>query len=148
MRFMQSRSPLPMLVLFCGIVLASRPSVIAATQPTVRISTARVEPAAGATARAYLVVENGTMYEVYLVAASSEAAAKVELMRTAADKSDSAPTPAAEIAVPAFDRLEMSPDSTFLQLTGLKQPLKSGESVTIVLTTDAGETLTAAATVQ
>ena len=146
MRFMQSRWPLPLIVLSCGILLAPLASVLSATQPTVRISTARVEPANGADARAYLVVENGTMYEVYLVAASSEAAAKVELMRAAPDKS--APAPAAEIAVPAFDRLEMSPDGTFLQLTGLKQPLKSGDSVTIALTTDAGETLTAAAIVK
>ena len=110
------------------------------------MSAARVDPADDANAHAYLVVENGTMYEVYLVAASSETAAKVELMRAVADKS--APVPEAEIAIPAFDRLEMAPDGTFLKLTGLKHPLKPGESVTIVLTTDTGETLTTAATVK
>jgi copper(I)-binding protein len=110
----------------------------------VRVTAARVELGAGGSATAFLTVENGTMYEVYLVGASTEMADSVELMQYSADST----APVKEVAIPAFDRLEMSSQSVFMKLTDLKRPLKPGENITITLRTDSGEELSAAATVK
>jgi copper(I)-binding protein len=53
-----------------------------------------------------------------------------------------------EVLIAAFDRLEMSADGTFLRLSQLKRPLKSGDTITLTLTTDGGERLSAAAVVK
>jgi copper(I)-binding protein len=103
-----------------------------------------VQTEPGNEAKAFITVTNGTMYDVYLVGASSDAATTVELKQMA----DGKPVPAKDVAIPSFDRLQMSPKNIFVSLVGLKRTLKTGESVTIVLTTDAGEQLSAAATVK
>lgn len=113
-------------------------------QPTVRVTDGWVQAGLGNEARAYVTVANGTMYDVYLVGASSDAATTVELKQVAEGKA----APAKDVAIPSFDRLQMSPETIFVSLAGLKRTLKTGESVTIVLTTDAGEQLSAAATVK
>jgi copper(I)-binding protein len=113
-------------------------------QPTVRVTDGWVQTEPGNEAKAFITVTNGTMYDVYLVGASSEAATTVELKQMA----DGKPVPAKDVAIPSFDRLQMSPKNIFVSLVGLKRTLKTGESVTIVLTTDAGEQLSAAATVK
>jgi copper(I)-binding protein len=113
-------------------------------QPTVRVTDGWVQTEPGNEAKAFITVTNGTMYDVYLVGASSDAATTVELKQMA----DGKPVPAKDVAIPSFDRLQMSPKNIFVSLVGLKRTLKTGESVTIVLTTDAGEQLSAAATVK
>jgi copper(I)-binding protein len=116
-----------------------------ARQRTVRISTAHVTTdASTGSASAFLTVENGTMYEVYIVGASSDDAATVDLMQTTAGKVEAV----AEVLVPAFDRLEMSPTGVFLRLTEVKRLLHAGDKVTIALKTDTGEHLSIAAVVR
>jgi copper(I)-binding protein len=61
---------------------------------------------------------------------------------------DGKPTPAKEVLIAAFDRLDMSPDSTYLALKGLKKPLAAGDTVSLVLTTDGGERLAVTGTVK
>jgi hypothetical protein len=127
-----------------ALLLISLIAPLNAAQRTVRASEGWVEAAAAGDTRAFAVVENGTMYDVYLVGAESDAAGAIELMQTTAGKIAATK----EISIAAFDRLEMSPDEIFLKLTGLKRPLKPGESITIVLRTDTGERLSVAATVK
>lgn len=127
-----------------AVLLTLLPAAAGLVQPTVRVTDGWVKATAADAATAYVTVANGTMYDIYLVGASSEVATTVELKQIR----DSAVTTAKDIAVPSFDRLQMSPDSTFLSLTGLKRALKAGESVTIVLITDGGEQLSAIATVK
>ena len=117
---------------------------MSAAQRTVRVTAARVELGAAGSATAYLTVENGTMYEVYLVDASSDMAKTVELMQHSADST----APVKEVVIPAFDRLEMSSQGVFVKLTDLKRGLKPGEDITITLTTDGGEELSVAAPVK
>jgi copper(I)-binding protein len=124
-----------------GMVSAAAPPT---DQRTVRVSDGWITSENPTDATAGAVIENGTMYDIYIVGAETEAAGIVELVQVASGKS----TTVKEVAVAAFDRLEMSTKSTFLRLTQLKQPLKSGDRVTIVLRTDAGDRLSVVAAVK
>ncbi|MBA3269472.1 MAG: copper chaperone PCu(A)C [Acidobacteria bacterium] len=99
-----------------------------------------VDRASPTMATAMVVVENGTMYDVYLVGAAAEVAGAVEIRET--PRGASAATVVKEVAVPAFGQLEMSHDGVHLVFKKLKRPLKSGESVPLSLFADNGLTLT------
>ena len=90
-------------------------------------------PAAGdTTASAFVVVRNPTMYDLYLVSATSEVAGKVEFRKTG----DGEAKPVSELTVPAYGKLTMGPDGVHLLLVDLKRPLQENESVPLTLTTD------------
>lgn len=118
-----------------------------ATQPAVKASEAWIQaPAAGATeTTAFVAIDNGTMYDVFIVGAHTEAAT-IEIR----DTPTGAPRPVTvkEVPVPAFGRLEMSPKAVHLHLTALKTALVRGDVVKLVIQTDGGEQLTVAATVK
>jgi len=98
-------------------------------------------PEAGATqAGAFVAIDNPGMYEVNVTAASSDAAGKVELR----DGSQAVTF----INVPAFGRVDMTPEGPHLLLTALKRPLKEGDTVSLTLATDVDVTLTVQATVR
>lgn len=91
-------------------------------------------PAAGETsAVAFVTVDNPTMYDVSVVSAASDAAAKVELRRAVKGTN---PELVQFVGVPAYDSLRMTPDGILLRLVDLKKPLKVGDHVEISLTTD------------
>ena len=94
-----------------------------------------MEPAAGATSTsAYAVIENPTMYEVYVTAVATDAAESAEV----ADGPATAPKSVRELAVPAYGRTELKPDGVRFLLKDLKKPLKAGDAVELTLTTDGG----------
>jgi copper(I)-binding protein len=131
--------------LSCALVIAS---VGVAEQKAITTSKGWVKaPTAGATtATAFAVVENPTMYDVYLVSATSDAAGAIEFRSSAAG---GAPPAAMEvIEAPAYGRVELKPDGVHMLLKDLKRPLKAGDTVTIVLTTDNGATIDVAAEVR
>ena len=98
-------------------------------------------PAAGETqAMAFASIENPGMYEVNVTSASSDTAARVELR----DGGHAVTF----INVPAFGSVEMTPGGAHLLLTGLKRPLKDGDTVTLTLSTDGDVTLTVQASVR
>ena len=134
---------LPTLALVLGVITGS----VDAFQPTVRASQAWIQlPAAGSTeAAAFVVIDNGTMYDVFIVGVQTDVAT-IEIR----DRPKGAATPVAvaEVSVPAFGRLEMSPQAIHLHLSGLKKPLAAGEVVKLVLYTDGGEQLTVDAAVK
>jgi copper(I)-binding protein len=106
-------------------------------QAGLKASSAWAGPSTTTETTAFAVVENGTMYDVYIVGAETDVAGAVELVQVSKGK----PGVVKEVTVAAFDRLEMSPEGTFLRLTQLRRPLKTGESVTITLKTDTGTAL-------
>jgi copper(I)-binding protein len=130
-------------LLLCAALVAT-PLAGDAAQRTVRGVDARVEVTDATSARAHVTIENGTMYEVYVVSATSDAAATTELTRATDGKAEAVK----EVPIPAFDRLEMSNDGVYLRLTGLTRALKAGDTITISLKTDSGEVLTVAAPVK
>lgn len=102
-------------------------------------------PAAGATSTdAYVVVENPTMYEVFVVKVVADGAGTAEIVEGAADSAKAVK----ELAVPAYGSTEMKPGSVRIRLKDLKTPLKAGDSVALTLTTDGGVVLKAAAPVK
>jgi periplasmic copper chaperone A len=102
-------------------------------------------PAAGATSTsAYAVIENPSMYEIYVVGVTSDASASAEV----ADGPAEATKAVKELAVPAYGRAELKPGGTHIRLKELKKPLKPGDSVELTLTTDSGTILKVTAPVK
>lgn len=135
--------PLRVAVLTSVLAVVFASSV--AAQRTVRAADASVVAAAqGGETVAYAVIENGTMYDVYLAGAMTDAAQTVELVRITNDK----PVTVKDVPIPAFDRLAMAPDGVHLRLKGLTRGLKAGDKVALALTLDNGDTLTIDATVK
>jgi copper(I)-binding protein len=124
------RSAAALALVAAWLVFAGGPALQG--QPAVKVTAAWATASASDTASAFATVDNGTMYDIYLVGAASEAAGSVELVRM----TDGKPVGVKEVAVAAFDRLEMSPDGTFVRLTNLKRAFKSGDHITITLETD------------
>jgi copper(I)-binding protein len=118
-------------------------------QKTLTASKAWIKaPAAGAsTAAAFVVIDNPTMYDVYVVSAQSDAAASVTFLQPGEAKG-AEPRAVEHLTAPAYDRLELTPDGFHMLLSGLKKPLKPGDKVTIVLATDSGIALEASAEVK
>src|SRR5512134_809122 len=110
--------------------------VLVAAQAAPAASEAWVaEPAAGATtADAYAVVENPTMYEVFVVSVTADVAGSAEIVDGPADAAKAV----RELAVPSYGRAELKPGAVRIRLKDLKKPLKAGDSVALTLTTDGG----------
>jgi copper(I)-binding protein len=96
----------------------------------------KVSPADAATAAAFAVVDNPTMYDVYLVSASSDIAS--EVVFGDANRAGTAPAAIKEVTAPAYGKVELKPEGLHLVLKGLKRPLKAGETVALTLMTDGG----------
>ena len=110
-----------------------------AAQPSPTASDATVV-VADATASVYLVINNPTMYDIYVISATSEAAGKVELY--SADK------PVKNMTVAAYGSLALKAGGMFLRLSDMKHPLKTGESISVTMVTDGGIAILATATVK
>ena len=105
-------------------------------------------PTAGeTTAAAFVTVDNPTQYDVYLTAAATDVAGKVEF-RDKSGSSDAQGQARKTVNVAAFDSLAMNPKGVYLLLSDLKRPLKDGDMVSLTLTTDGGATLQVSAAVR
>jgi copper(I)-binding protein len=120
---------------------------VGAAQRTARALEGWVKaPAEGAAeTAAFVAIENGTMYDIYLVGAESDAADVVELRQAVKGGTS---TVAKDVTVPAFDRLNMSPEGVYVRLGGLKRPLKPGDAVTVSILVDNSAPLSVLATVK
>jgi copper(I)-binding protein len=105
----------------------------------------RLSPAGQATALAGAVVENTSAYVVYVTAAETDVASRIELRD--ASKPDPKSQAVKFIPIPAFGSLTMDAKGAHLVLSGLKRPLKAGESVALTLRTDQNLRIPVAATV-
>jgi copper(I)-binding protein len=104
-----------------------------------------VEPAAGATtAVAYLTLSNPGMYDIYVMSATTPAADKVELREGAG----AAEKVVSNITVSSYGSAELKAGEGHLVLTGLKRPLKAGDTVELTLMTDGGVKMVASAVVK
>ena len=120
------------LLLFLSLVFA---------QPAITVADAWIaESAAGGTAAVSLTINNPTMYDIYVVKATSDAAGTIELRDGG--------KPVKEITVPSFGFAELTATGPHLVLMELKQALKVGETVTLTLMTDGGITVVTTAVVK
>jgi copper(I)-binding protein len=53
-----------------------------------------------------------------------------------------------QVAVPAYDSISMDPKGLHMVLSGLKRPLKDGDTIPLTLTTHEGSTLEVSAVVK
>jgi copper(I)-binding protein len=139
-------------VVLVGIALlltAPAPAGIAAQQKTVSASQAWVKvPAADQTlTEGFVVVDNPTMYDVYLIAAVTEAAGKVEFRDVSKPGSASAQV-VKEVPVPAYGSLTMDPKGLHMVLSDMKRPLKDGDTIALTLTTHEGTAMEVSAVVK
>jgi len=120
-------------------VLAALTIFALAAQPAPSASDATAV-VAGATASVYVVINNPTMYDIYVMSATSDVAGKVELY--SADK------PVDTLTVAAYGSLTLKAGGMFLRLSDLKRELTAGEAITVTMMTDGGVAIAATATVK
>lgn len=104
-------------------------------------------PAAGATSTAaYVEISNPTMYEIFVVKATADAAGTVELRGAAAAGAE--PPVVTEFGVQAYGSTSAETGAPHLRLVDLKKPLKAGDTVALVLTTESGVVMKVSAPVR
>jgi len=104
-----------------------------------------LEPADGATSTsAYAVIENPSMYEIYVVSVATDVAGAADVATGPPD----AAKPVPELSVPAYGQTELTPGGVHIRLKDLKRPLREGDAVELVLTTAGGETIKVTAPVK
>jgi copper(I)-binding protein len=104
--------------------------------PTIEIAHpfARATAVTAKTGAAYFTIVNAGASDDRLIAASSPIAEKSELHATIDDNGVMKMRPLVAIAVKAGERVELKPGGMHLMLTGLKAPLKVGQSFPLTLT--------------
>ncbi|HXG90386.1 MAG TPA: copper chaperone PCu(A)C [Vicinamibacterales bacterium] len=95
---------------------------------------------------AFAIIDNPTMYDVYLVSASTDVAGRVQFRQKS--KVAAMPETVSEVNAPAFGKAELTAEGVHLALIDLKRPLKDGETITISFAADNGSVITASATVR
>ena len=108
----------------------------------------RALPPGQPTAAAYLTVNNPDAVTVRLVAARSEVAQRVEIHRSSQVEGMWRMRRIDGLDIPAGSTVTLAPGGTHLMLMGLARPLREGESLSILLEFDSGETRPATIVVQ
>jgi copper(I)-binding protein len=133
-------------VILALVCAAAAPTAGQGKEPSV-VSAWIAAPAAGATdAVAYVEISNPTMYDIFVVSATADAAGKVELRGAAAAGAE--PPAVSEFPVPAYGSTSAAAGAPHLRLLGLTRPLKAGDSVALALTINDGAVLKVAAAVR
>ena len=128
------------------LVLSAYQPPEAGAQRTVRVTGAWLKVSEGSKeAVGVVTVDNGTMYDVYIVGVETEVAGFAELRQAVRGEK---PATLKEATVPSFGQLEMSAEGIHIYLSELKRPLKTGETIDLALLLDNGQPLIAAATVK
>jgi copper(I)-binding protein len=104
-------------------------NVIAHAQANPTASDASAQVSAD-TAIVVATITNPTMYDVYLVSGTSDAAAKVELL--------DGEKVVTSLTVAAYGSLELKSDGPRVRVSGLKGQLKAGDELKLTLETDGG----------
>ena len=113
------------LVLAVAVMFAS---AARAQELVVKNAKVIVAPSSPTDARVVGVISNPSMYSTYLVSATSDAAAQVEL-RDARKKDVKVP----EVEIPAYGALTLEAKGLYLTLVDLKKPLRPGARVEVIL---------------
>ena len=122
-----------LVVLSLNLIVHAQPAITAADAWI-------VEAPAGGSAALSVVINNPTMYDIYVVKVTTDAAGKIELRD--GDKA------VKEITVPSYGSAELTATGPHVMLMDLKNALKAGENVTLTLMTDGGVTVVTTAVVK
>ena len=120
---------------------ATESTAAVGAQKSIAASAAWVKLPAEDSTAAFVTIENPTMYDVYLVSASSEIAGAIAFRRGAGP----AAKEVKDLVVPAYGSLEMTVEAGYLWLSKLKKPLSENDSIDLQITTDGSLTLSVTA---
>jgi copper(I)-binding protein len=109
---------------------------------------ARATAAMGKTGAVYLTVVNKGTVDDRLVSAATDVAAKAELHETISDKGVMKMRPVPGLDIKAGATATLEPGKVHLMLTGLKAPLKVGQTFPVTLTFEKAGTLPVTVTVE
>lgn len=96
----------------------------------------------------YVVIENHSAQKRAIVAASSDAAAAVEMHEMKMVKTLMQMTPVAQVAIPAKGKTSFDPNGLHLMLFGLKTRPAPGDTINVTLKLDDGTTVPVSAIVR
>lgn len=125
------RLPFALLATFCLAACAPEPKA----SHSLVISDAWTRPTAAGMPMgvAYFTITNGTSSDDVLIAASTPAAARVEMHETSIEDGMARMRPLTGIRVPAGGHVAVAPGGIHLMLVDLSQPLEAGSRVPLVL---------------
>jgi periplasmic copper chaperone A len=129
---------------FLSIIAFLTSACAAADVEPLSVSGAWARPAAaGQNSAIYLTISNPNNQVIHLLEASSEAATQTELHQSQMDEQGvMSMHPQHDLAIPRNGQLELSPGGYHIMLVTLKQDLKAGDFVKLVLKFDkSGEML-------
>jgi copper(I)-binding protein len=129
--------------LFFAVTLAADDAAVVARDAWVRLPL----PSKDQTAM-YVVLENHSTQKRTVVAASSEAAAKLELHEMKMVRTVMSMNPVAQVGIPAKGKVSFNPDGYHIMLFGLKRKPAVGDTMTAILKLDDGSTVSVTATVR
>lgn len=122
-----------------GSKAAATPSDSSLPDDMVTITDAWVQAAASGSVPIFGTLVNGTKDDLKVVSATTEAAKKVDLLELTSKKV--LRQKQGGFPVPAYGKHIFKPEGDRLMLVDLKQPLKAGDRVSVVLTFDDHSTL-------
>ena len=146
MRHVANGLMLPAVVVTFGLIASAAVMVGQGAEVKISKGSVKVPTAGETTTTAFAVVENPTMYDVYLVSATADVAGKAEFREKISEGAEAQVKKF--VTVPAYGSVSMDPKSLYLLLTDLKRPLKEADPVSLTLTTDTGAALRVSAVVQ
>ena len=95
----------------------------------------------------YATLSNPTMYDAYVQSGTSDAG-KVELRDGDPSTPLGAGKPTANITIPSFGSVELKAGGPLVLVSQLKGQVKAGDTITVTLSTDAGDAIAIAAVVK
>lgn len=125
------RAVLPILIAALALPATAAPSRL-------NVSDAWSRPATGVNGAGFMTLTNPGSKAESLVAASSPAAARVEIHTTSLSGGLASMEKLASVPVPAGGEVTFKPGGKHLMLMGLKRPLKPGDRFPITLTFASG----------
>ena len=133
---------------FCALLAAALFSLAACAAESVKVSNAWVRAPAPGQKNASGYLELTSQANAALVAAESSAAARVELHSTTTEGGVMRMRALPRVELPAGRTVKLAPGGTHLMLVDLKQPLKTGDKVRLVLSVQSSGTSVTTLTVE
>ncbi len=133
---------LAVLAMVLGGVATATPASAQDKKPSVTDGWVKMPEAGATSTTGFATVDNPGMYAFYLISATSDVAASVELRQAGKDAALD------EVTVPAYGTLDMNATGYHLLLKGLKKPLAEGDTVNLTVVNELGEKLSVDAVVK
>jgi periplasmic copper chaperone A len=138
-----------LLATYLSLMLVAGLQCAHAAPPAITVSDAWVRVVPGSdVAAAYFTVTNGGQQPVAVVGVISPLATSAMIHESTLTGTQSAMRPRAQVPIAAHATIQFTPGGMHVMLMGVKQPLKPGDPVPLVLLLEGGATVAFAAPVR